>query len=67
MTHEECTALLGAYALDAIDSQEARAVAAHIAHCHECLRELAQYRLVVTALETREPDQHERSGDDRAG
>ena len=43
MTHDEIAELLGAYALDAVDADEARAVQAHVATCPRCAAELAEH------------------------
>jgi len=49
MTHEEMEELLGAYALDALDSYERQALDDHLASCPRCRAELAAH-LEVTAL-----------------
>jgi hypothetical protein len=46
-THEELEDLVGAYALDAVDRDEAEALEAHIATCPRCSAELAAYREVT--------------------
>lgn len=46
MDHETCSALLGPYARDELDGDDRRAVAAHLAGCADCTRELD----AVTAL-----------------
>ena len=43
MTHDEIAELLGAYALDAVDADEARSVEAHVAACPRCAAELAEH------------------------
>jgi len=43
MRHEEIAELLGAYALDAVDSNEAEIVATHVEGCPRCAAELAEY------------------------
>lgn len=50
MTHQELRDLLPAYALDALDPDDARAVQAHLAACPECLRELASLRETAARL-----------------
>jgi hypothetical protein len=47
--HAELESLLGAYALDAVDDDEAAALEAHIPTCPKCSAELASHR-VVTGL-----------------
>lgn len=44
--------VLPAYALDALDTEEARAVDAHLATCAECQRELDRLRAVTDSLAT---------------
>jgi anti-sigma factor RsiW len=46
-THEELEDLVGAYALDAVDRDEAEALEAHLATCPRCSAELAAYREVT--------------------
>lgn len=48
--HEEIAELLGAYALDAFEPDEARAVEEHAAECPRCRAELARHREVAAAL-----------------
>jgi anti-sigma-K factor RskA len=50
MTHDEFEALLGAYALDAVDEGEARAIEEHLAICPRCRAELAAHRNVAGML-----------------
>jgi hypothetical protein len=45
--HPELKELLGAYALDAVDPDEAELVERHLAGCPECQAELAEYREVI--------------------
>jgi hypothetical protein len=46
-THEELEGLVGAYALDAVDRDEAEALEAHLATCPRCSAELAAHREVT--------------------
>lgn len=50
MNHDEIAELLGAYALDAVDADEAAAVAAHVSQCPRCAAELAQHYEVAALL-----------------
>ena len=50
MNHDELQSLLGAYALDALDADEARAVEAHLAECPRCRAEVAVHRETVALL-----------------
>lgn len=50
MRHEEASDLLGAYALDAVDPEEAAAVEAHLETCPRCRAELRNHREVVGVL-----------------
>ena len=50
MDHAELREQLGAYALGALDPEEAEAVAAHLAGCQECRVELAAMRGVAEGL-----------------
>jgi hypothetical protein len=50
MSHEEIAELLGAYALDAVEPDEAAAVEAHVGECPRCAAELAEFREVVGLL-----------------
>ena len=47
LTHEEANALLGAYALDAVEPDEADAVARHLAECPRCAAEVAEHHEVI--------------------
>ena len=50
MTHHEIEELLGAYALDAVDRDEARQVEDHLAECPRCRAEVAAHREVAALL-----------------
>jgi anti-sigma-K factor RskA len=50
MSHAEIAELLGAYALDAVDPDEAGIVAAHVEVCPRCEAELAEYLEVAGML-----------------
>lgn len=50
MGHEEAEELLGAYALDAVEPDEAEAVEAHLETCPRCRDELRGHREVVGLL-----------------
>lgn len=50
MTHEQVQELLGAYALDAVDSDEAVAIEAHLSECPRCRAEVADLREVAGLL-----------------
>ena len=50
MNHDEVAELLGAYALDAVDADEAAAIEAHAAGCPRCAAELSQHREVAALL-----------------
>src|SRR5579864_4152474 len=50
MTHDEAAELLGAYALDAVDRDEAEEIEAHLAGCPRCRDEVAHHREVAAAL-----------------
>ena len=50
MTHHEIEELLGAYALDAVDPDEASAVEAHLADCPRCRAEVEAHREVAALL-----------------
>lgn len=56
MSHDEAAALLGAYALDAVDEDEAALVAAHVAECPRCTAELADHIEVAGMLGNRGGD-----------
>ncbi|HLI73696.1 MAG TPA: anti-sigma factor [Acidimicrobiales bacterium] len=47
VNHDEFAELLGAYALDALDADEARLVAEHVARCPRCAAEVADHHEVV--------------------
>lgn len=55
MTHIELRSLIPAYALDALSSEEAREVEAHLPTCDECRRELILMREVAGELATGVP------------
>src|SRR5690606_4393398 len=48
--HDEIAELLGAYALDAVEPEEAAAVEAHLAVCPRCAAEVADHREVAAML-----------------
>ena len=48
--HDDIAELLGAYALDAVDADEAAAVEAHLAECPRCAAEVADHREVAAML-----------------
>jgi anti-sigma factor RsiW len=50
MTHHEIEELLGAYALDAVEPEEARLVEEHLAECPRCRAEVAAHREVAALL-----------------
>jgi len=50
MTHHEIEELLGAFALDAVESDEATQVERHLAVCPRCASEVASHREVAAAL-----------------
>lgn len=50
LTHDEMAELLGVYALDAVDSEEAAAVEAHLHDCPRCAAEVADHREVAAML-----------------
>lgn len=50
MNHAEASELLGAYALDAVDADEAAAIEAHVETCPRCRDELRSHREVVGVL-----------------
>jgi len=43
MTHDEISQLLGAFALDAVDTDEAEAIRAHLVECPRCASEVAEH------------------------
>lgn len=49
-THHDIEELLGAYALDAVDADEARLVEAHLVDCPRCRAEVAEHREVAALL-----------------
>lgn len=49
-SHEEIEALLGAYALDAVEPDEAAMIEAHLAECPRCTAEVADHREVAAML-----------------
>jgi anti-sigma-K factor RskA len=50
MTHEEIAELLGVYALDAVDGEEAEVVRAHLETCPRCADEVRLHRETAAAL-----------------
>ena len=50
--HEEVRELLGAYALDSVDRDEAAAVEGHLPGCPECQAEVDQHRKMAASLGT---------------
>lgn len=50
MAHHEIEELLGAYALDAVDPEEARLVEEHLVECPRCRAEVAEHREVAALL-----------------
>jgi anti-sigma-K factor RskA len=50
MTHEELQELLGAYALDAVEPDEAAQLEAHLAECPSCQAEVAAHRETAAKL-----------------
>jgi hypothetical protein len=50
VTHEEIQDLLGAYALDAVDADEAAAVEDHLRTCPRCRAEVAEHRETAAFL-----------------
>ena len=50
--HDELISLLGAYALDAVDDDERRAIDEHLEICAACRAEVAQHLEVAAALGT---------------
>ena len=50
LSHEEIEALLGAYALDAVDPDEAQIVEAHLPTCPRCRDEVRDHREVASLL-----------------
>ena len=50
LNHDEIAGLLGAYALDAVDPEEAAAVEEHLAGCPRCRDEVAQFHQTAGVL-----------------
>jgi hypothetical protein len=50
MTHDDVAELLGAYALDAVDGDEAAEIELHLRDCPRCAAELAQHHEVASLL-----------------
>ncbi|MEY2433878.1 MAG: hypothetical protein QOC92_3603 [Acidimicrobiaceae bacterium] len=50
LTHADIQALLGAYALDAVDPDEAAIIDTHLADCPRCRSEVAEHREAATLL-----------------
>ena len=50
MTHAELQELLGAYAIDAVESDEAAAIDAHLLECPRCRAELVELREMAALL-----------------
>lgn len=50
MTHDDALELLGAYALHAVDPDEALLIEAHLDECPKCRAEVAEHREVATLL-----------------
>lgn len=50
LSHEQLEELLGAYALDAVDDDEAAAVELHLHDCPRCRAEVAEHREVAAVL-----------------
>jgi anti-sigma factor RsiW len=50
MNHEEVQELLGAFALDAVEDEEAEAVELHLMECPRCRAEVASHREVAALL-----------------
>ncbi|MGH9088659.1 MAG: zf-HC2 domain-containing protein, partial [Acidimicrobiales bacterium] len=50
LDHDAVAELLGAYALDAVDPDEAQVVADHLAECPRCRAEVDELRAVAAAL-----------------
>jgi anti-sigma-K factor RskA len=50
MSHDEIQDLLGAFALDAVDADEARAVEDHLRECARCRAEVAEHREAAAFL-----------------
>lgn len=67
LSHAEVAELLGAYALDAVDSEESAAVIAHMRDCMLCPAEVAQHREVAAFLAPATAAAPERLWDQIAG
>ncbi|HEY1633339.1 MAG TPA: anti-sigma factor [Acidimicrobiales bacterium] len=50
LSHAELEALLGSYALDAVDGPEAEAIELHLLECPRCRAEVAEHREVAALL-----------------
>jgi anti-sigma-K factor RskA len=50
MSHDDVSELLGAYALDAVDADEAAEIEAHLRECPRCAAEVAQHREIAALL-----------------
>jgi hypothetical protein len=50
VNHEDFVEALGAFALDAVDPEEAAAIRAHLAGCPRCTEEVAQHHQVAALL-----------------
>lgn len=50
MTHDDAVELLGAYALDAVDDDEAAAIELHLRECPRCRAEVAEHRETAALL-----------------
>ena len=50
LTHKEIEALLGAYALDAVDDRESDAIEVHLRGCPRCRAEVADHREVAARM-----------------
>jgi hypothetical protein len=50
LTHPEIEELLGAYALDAVDPDEAEAIEEHLHDCPRCVAEVASHREVAASM-----------------
>lgn len=50
LTHEQIEALLGAFAMDAVDGDEAEAIELHLRDCPRCRAEVTEHREVAALL-----------------
>ncbi|MGH9056776.1 MAG: anti-sigma factor domain-containing protein [Acidimicrobiales bacterium] len=50
LSHDQLRELLGAFALDAVDADEAAAVSAHLVSCPRCRQEVAEYQQAAAML-----------------